>query len=59
MDVGEGGSKEKVTFGKQNEVKYFQKEQYFPVVIFRVCSPTKLTRQHRNLGGNLNGIGSR
>ena len=29
MDVGEGGSKEKVTFGKHNEVKYFQKEQYF------------------------------
>ena len=30
MDVGEGGSKEKVTFGKHNKVKYFQKEHYFP-----------------------------
>ena len=59
MDVGEGGSEEKVTFGKHNEVKYFQKEHYFPVLIFRVCSQTTLTRQDRNLGGNLNSIGSR
>ena len=56
MYVGEGGSEEKVTFGKHNEVKYFQKEHFFPVLIFRGCSPTTLTRRNRNLGGNLNSI---